>query len=121
MSTIGGGHHVDLSMSVKGRKRWLWDDDEKHRIVAQTRVPGVSVSECQHADFPFGGGHAPLQVLLVHLNLDSVQMGLHLGAPAVAFGVRDFQIPDKRHLLFVLDVHALDEECDADRSADRKE
>ena len=27
------------------RKRRLWDDDEKHRIVAQTQVPGVSVSQ----------------------------------------------------------------------------
>ncbi len=25
--------------------RRLWDDDEKYRIVAQTRVPGVSVSQ----------------------------------------------------------------------------
>ena len=32
-------------MSMKRRKRRLWDDDEKHRIVAQTRVPGVSVSQ----------------------------------------------------------------------------
>ncbi len=31
-------------MSMKRRKRRLWDDDEKRRIVAQTRVPGVSVS-----------------------------------------------------------------------------
>jgi len=23
----------------------VWDDDEKHRIVAQTQVPGVSVSQ----------------------------------------------------------------------------
>ena len=36
--TIDGGHYVDLSMSMKRRKRRLWDDDEKHRIVAQTRV-----------------------------------------------------------------------------------
>ena len=27
------------------RKRRLWDDDEKRRIVAQTRVPGISVSQ----------------------------------------------------------------------------
>jgi len=27
------------------RKRRVWDDDEKVRIVAQTRVPGVSVSQ----------------------------------------------------------------------------
>ncbi len=32
-------------MSIKRRKRRLWDDDEKRRIVAQTRVPGVSVSQ----------------------------------------------------------------------------
>ncbi len=30
---------------MKRRKRRLWDDDEKRRIVAQTRVPGVSVSQ----------------------------------------------------------------------------
>ena len=30
---------------MKRRKRRFWDDDEKHRIVAQTRVPGVSVSQ----------------------------------------------------------------------------
>ncbi len=32
-------------MSMKRRKRRFWDDGEKHRIVAQTRVPGVSVSQ----------------------------------------------------------------------------
>ena len=32
-------------MSMKRRKRRLWDDAEKHRIVAQTRFPGVSVSQ----------------------------------------------------------------------------
>ncbi len=32
-------------MSKKRRKRRMWHDDEKHRIVAQTRVPGVSVSQ----------------------------------------------------------------------------
>ncbi len=32
-------------MSMKRHKRRFWDDDEKHRIVAQTRVPGVSVSQ----------------------------------------------------------------------------
>ncbi len=32
-------------MSMKRRKRRLWDDDEMRRIVAQTRVPGVSVSQ----------------------------------------------------------------------------
>ncbi len=36
---------MDLSMSMKRRKRRLWHDDEKRRIVAQTRVPGVSVSQ----------------------------------------------------------------------------
>ena len=36
---------MDLSMSMKRRKRRLWDDDEKCRIVAQARVPGVSVSQ----------------------------------------------------------------------------
>ena len=45
MSTIGGGNYVDLSMSMKRRKRRLWDDVEKRRIAAQTRVPGVSVSQ----------------------------------------------------------------------------
>ena len=32
-------------MSKKRRIRRLWEDDEKIRIVAQTRVPGVSVSQ----------------------------------------------------------------------------
>ena len=32
-------------MSIKRRKRRLWDDGEKRRIVAQTRVAGVSVSQ----------------------------------------------------------------------------
>lgn len=32
-------------MSMKRRKRRLWDDSEKRRIVAQTRVAGVSVSQ----------------------------------------------------------------------------
>ncbi len=32
-------------MSMKRRRRRLWDDDEKRRIVAQTQVPGVSVSQ----------------------------------------------------------------------------
>ena len=27
------------------RRRRIWEDDEKRRIVAQTRVPGVSVSQ----------------------------------------------------------------------------
>ena len=30
---------------TKKRRRRIWDDDEKRRIVAQTRVPGVSVSQ----------------------------------------------------------------------------
>ena len=32
-------------MAMKRRKRRLWEDGEKRRIVAQTRVPGVSVSQ----------------------------------------------------------------------------
>lgn len=32
-------------MAKRPRKRRYWSDDEKTRIVAQTRVPGVSVSE----------------------------------------------------------------------------
>jgi transposase len=32
-------------MSKQRRVRRLWEDDEKIRIVAQTRVPGVSVSQ----------------------------------------------------------------------------
>ena len=43
MSTIAGGHYRDLSMAQC--KRRFWDDDEKARIVAQTQVPGVSVSQ----------------------------------------------------------------------------
>ncbi len=31
-------------MGQKRRKRRIWDDDEKREIIAQTRVPGVSVS-----------------------------------------------------------------------------
>jgi len=31
-------------MAKKRRKRRVWDDDEKRNIIAQTRVPGVSVS-----------------------------------------------------------------------------
>jgi len=30
---------------AKKRRRWIWEDEEKRRIVAQTRVPGVSVSQ----------------------------------------------------------------------------
>ena len=36
---------MGLTMSKKRRIRRLWEDDEKIRIVAQTRVPGVSVSQ----------------------------------------------------------------------------
>ena len=32
-------------MARMRRKRRLWDDDEKRRIVAQTRVAGISVSQ----------------------------------------------------------------------------
>lgn len=32
-------------MSKKRRLRRLWEDDEKRRIVVQTRVPGISVSQ----------------------------------------------------------------------------
>ena len=32
-------------MAQRRRRRRLWDDDEKRRIVAQSRVPGVSVSQ----------------------------------------------------------------------------
>ena len=38
------GHYRGLSMAKKQRKRRHWDDDEKREIIAQTRVPGVSVS-----------------------------------------------------------------------------
>ncbi len=44
VSTIDGGHYRGLSMAKKRRKRRHWDDNEKREIVAQTRVPGVSVS-----------------------------------------------------------------------------
>ena len=36
---------MGLRMSKKRRVRRLWEDEEKIRIVAQTRVPGVSVSQ----------------------------------------------------------------------------
>ena len=45
MSTIVGGHQVDLWMLKKRRIRRRWEDGEKIGIVAQTRVPGVSVSQ----------------------------------------------------------------------------
>ena len=45
MSTIVGGHQVDLGMLKKRRIRRRWEDGEKILIVAQTRVPGVSVSQ----------------------------------------------------------------------------
>jgi transposase len=45
VSTIVGGHQVDLGMLKKRRIRRRWEDGEKIRIVAQTRVPGVSVSQ----------------------------------------------------------------------------
>ncbi len=44
VSTIDGGHYRGLSMTKKRRRR-IWDDEEKCRIVAQTRVSGVSVSQ----------------------------------------------------------------------------
>jgi transposase len=44
VSTIVSGHYLGLSMAKKRRKRRHWHDDEKREIVAQTRVPGVSVS-----------------------------------------------------------------------------
>ncbi len=44
VSTIDGGHYRGLSMAKKRRRR-IWEDDEKRRIVAQTRMPGVSVSQ----------------------------------------------------------------------------
>ncbi len=42
-------------MSMKRRKRRLWDDDEKRRIVAQTRLPGVSVSQVARRDEDLDG------------------------------------------------------------------
>ncbi len=44
VSTIDGGHYRGSSMTRK-RQRRIWEDEEKRRIVAQTRVPGVSVSQ----------------------------------------------------------------------------
>jgi transposase len=45
VSTIVSGHLAGLTMSKKRRLRRLWEDEEKIGIVAQTRVPGVSVSQ----------------------------------------------------------------------------
>ena len=45
MSTNDSGHQVDLVMLKKRRIRRRWEDSEKIRIVAQTQVPGVSVSQ----------------------------------------------------------------------------
>jgi transposase len=45
VSTISSGHYVGLTMLKKRRLRRLWEDEEKIQIVAQTRVPGVSVSQ----------------------------------------------------------------------------
>jgi transposase len=44
VSVIDGGHDRGLWM-VKRRLRRFWDDEEKRRIVMQTRLPGVSVSQ----------------------------------------------------------------------------
>ena len=44
VSTFDGGHYRGSSMAKK-RRRWIWEDEEKRRIVAQTRMPGVSVSQ----------------------------------------------------------------------------
>ena len=44
VSTIDGGHYRGSSMARKRRRR-IWEDEEKRRIVAQPRVPGVSVSQ----------------------------------------------------------------------------
>jgi transposase len=36
---------------AKKRRRRIWENEEKRRIVAQTRVPGVSVSQAaRHYD-----------------------------------------------------------------------
>ena len=35
-------------MMAEKRKRRKWSDDEKRRIIAQTKVPGVSVPEVAH-------------------------------------------------------------------------
>lgn len=45
MSSIDSGHYVGLTMPKKRRLRRLWEDEETIGIVAQTRVPGVSVSQ----------------------------------------------------------------------------
>jgi transposase len=44
VSIIGDGHDWDLGV-VGRRKRKVWLDAEKRTICAQTRVPGVSVSQ----------------------------------------------------------------------------
>jgi len=44
VSTIDGGHQRGFSLARK-RERRFWSADEKRRIVAQTRIPGVSVSQ----------------------------------------------------------------------------
>lgn len=44
VSTIDGRHHRDFLMARRRQCRY-WDDKEKRRIVARTRVPGVSVSQ----------------------------------------------------------------------------
>ena len=48
-------------------------------------------------------------------------MGLHLAAPALALRARDVEVPEQRELLFVLGLHALEEEGDTDRRADGQE
>jgi len=45
VSTIDDGHYRGWSMGQIRHRRWGWDDDKKRRSVAQTQVPGVSVSQ----------------------------------------------------------------------------
>ncbi len=45
VSTIVSGHYLSGFVMTKQRQRRLWSDDEKRRIVGQTRVSGVSVSQ----------------------------------------------------------------------------
>ena len=40
---------------ARKRRRRIWEDDEKRRIVAQTRVPGVSVSQVRVFRIPCHG------------------------------------------------------------------